>query len=306
MQQGTQAPPQYSPEFLTVAINNEHRKLIAKMSEGHNRYFLKFKDYKINNTTRQEEYLPDDCFMRISVVPVDSQTGRPLGDPIKRINTADTYTRWTGYLIRGNKIEFWNLGSFSGSIRLYYEHTIPDLCCGIATMSGDDMILSSNPTDDSVDTLVNGGTLKGAGATSRRNDYYNDAEIMIVSALTNGDRQIARIADYTGNTRTLSVEEWPVGTPSGDVDDPIVYSILPVIPEEFQQLLVFGGWMGIADPNYYAKARLYYDELYERFVSFLDNEDKSTPIRVLNADGEHYPGATVPYPGYVNFGNYFP
>jgi hypothetical protein len=302
MFRGSNVPNQFTSVYAGQLINTEYQMLMSMMREQRQKYELSYYDYTVTEDV-QLFTLPTKCFQRISLVPYDATNDYPSDDPLTVINTADSLRRWTrGYLLlTGRKIQI--EGCKGETVRLYYESSVANLSCGIATAATDTTLtLSATPTSDTVDSSQpNLGTLKGMGETSRRDDEYNDEQLMIVSAATNGERQIVTVTDYDGSLRKVTHAGWPEGTPTAGLEgeDPIIYSFIPLIPSEFHPLLAYAIPIGCSDLTYRQMATESYVRLLQRFQQWLGSEDESSPHRVLESRHslENQYGGMSPIPG---------
>jgi len=276
--QGGVATDQYTSLWLSELVNNTHNELIARMRDHYQRYFMSFKEYTVDDSQHDTGTLPENCYQRLSVKRFDTQSHQQSAHRLDPIYGTDQIHRYTpGYWCRGNTIDFW--GCPSGTWRMYFEREIPELVWG--TASGADATTITFPETVS--------TSQG-GRISRTDDYYNDAEIMIISADTNGGRQVATITDYDGSTRVATVGSWAEGTPSGN----IVFAILSPLPKTFQSLLISGALIQLGDERHSAQGQIQWDHLYPRFEAWCSSEDQASPIKLIDNEDEFGDGGFIP------------
>lgn len=144
--------------------------------------------------------------------------------------------------------------SKSGAWRMWYNWKVPWLLTGIATAgSATTITLASNAWVD------------------RRDDYYNNIDMELVSGTGSGEGS-STISDYAGSTR---VATWHKST---NPDDTSIYAMISPIPEKYHMLLVYkAAILGRA------KAREKAEDLWDIY-----NRELSTFHMDMSLDGDIY------------------
>lgn len=154
----------------------------------------------------------------------------------------------------------------AGSFRLLYTRRPARLSQGTAgTITDNSIALAATPT---------------YGQNEAMDDAYVGEQIYIVSATT-GANQVARVTAYNASTRVCTLsEDWAV-TPTGTV----VYSILPFLPDQYYQMLVYGAAMRFTKLDASKDCAQLRQLDFVNFLDFLTPQDASTPRFVSQDDG---------------------
>jgi len=158
----------------------------------------------------------------------------------------------------------------TNALRLVYEPQFGNMLQGAAsTITSTSLILSASAPDYST----------GFGVVDRRDDYYNGMDVTILAGTGVGHTR--RISDYTGLTRSLTVDQAWTTAATPTVGS--TYAVQCPVPEDFRDLVSLRTAHGLARSGDKGRGKLLGE----------DWKDRLWDLRAWAAERSEFRGTTV-------------